>query len=437
MKIDLSKSLREWQKDYIRNKKRFNVLVVHRRAGKTVGAVLDIIIVMMQERGDYWYIAPTYRQAKKIAWRLIQKFWDQIWGFNYNSSELIVSFTNGSTLSLFGAENPDSLRGLDLKWVIFDEYAQQPSSIYGEIVFPMINANGWWVTWIGTPKGKNSFYQLYKRAKEDERFYTALLTYKETKLLSEEQIGDARAEMTPEEFEQEYMCSWDASIKWAVYGKELQLAHAEWRVRSWIYNPELEVTTFWDLGISDAMAIIFVQTVWQEIRIVDHYSNTGYWLEHYSEVLKQKGYNYKEHWFPHDIRHRELATGTSRIETAIKFLWKNCKIVPMNTIESGINAARLIFKNLWIEESLDWFINNVSLYQYELDEKLGIYKKQPKHDFTSHDADSLRYMATVYEHIIKIPSMSPIEEDMHEMDLLIFEDDEPDEDDETVLDNAF
>jgi len=70
---------------------------------------------MMQERGDYGYIAPTYKQAKKIAWRLIQKFGDQIGGFNYNSSELIVSFTNGSTLSLFGAENPDSLRGLDLR----------------------------------------------------------------------------------------------------------------------------------------------------------------------------------------------------------------------------------------------------------------------------------------------------------------------------------
>lgn len=78
MRIDLSKSLRQWQKDYINNKKRFNVLVVHRRAGKTVGAVLDIIIVMMQERGDYGYIAPTYKQAKKIAWRLIQKFGDQI-----------------------------------------------------------------------------------------------------------------------------------------------------------------------------------------------------------------------------------------------------------------------------------------------------------------------------------------------------------------------
>ncbi len=436
MKIDLSKSLREWQKEYIRKKKRFNVLVVHRRAGKTVGAILDIIIVMMQERWDYGYICPTYRQAKKIAWRLIQKFGDQIGGFNYNSSELIVSFTNGSTLSLFGAENPDSLRGLDLRGVIFDEYAQQPSSIYGEIVFPMINANGWWVTWIGTPKGKNSFYQLYKRALTDERFYTALLTYHDTRLLNAEQIADARAEMTEEEFAQEYLCSWDASIKGAVYGRELQQAHAEWRVKPSIYNPELEVTTFWDLGISDAMSILFVQTVGQEIRIIDHYTNTGYGLEHYSEILKQKKYKYKEHWFPHDIRHRELATGTSRIETAIRFLGNNCKIVPINTIESGINATRLIFKNLWIDEKLDSFLNNISLYQYEMDEKLGMLKKQPKHDFTSHDADCLRYLSTVYQHIIKTPKIETIQEERHEMDILIFGDDDEEEDEQT-LDNAF
>ena len=97
--INLS-NLRYWQKDYITNKKRFNVLVVHRRAWKTVWAVLDELIESMDEVWDYWYIAPTYRQAKKIAWRMIQKFWDQIKWFTYNASELIVNYTNWSTISL-------------------------------------------------------------------------------------------------------------------------------------------------------------------------------------------------------------------------------------------------------------------------------------------------------------------------------------------------
>ena len=422
--INLS-NLRYWQKDYITNKKRFNVLVVHRRAWKTVWAVLDELIESMDEVWDYWYIAPTYRQAKKIAWRMIQKFWDQIKWFTYNASELIVNYTNWSTISLFGAENPDSLRWLDLRWVIFDEYAQQPSNIYSEIVFPMINANWWWVTWIWTPKWKNAFYQLYQRAIKDDRFFTMLLRHTDTNLLNDEQIEDARKEMTEEEFEQEYNCSWEAYMRGSVYGKELSLAHSEWRVKEWLYDPALEVYTFWDLGISDAMSIWFVQISNWQIRIIDRYSNTGYWLEHYSWVIKSKPYKYKNHYFPHDIRQREISTGLTRMETAIKLMWDICKIVPMSSIESGIDAGRLLFKNIWIDSSLDEFINNLSLYQYEWDDKLGQFKKAPVHDFTSHDADWFRYMAIIFNHITRKPF--DIEEPKkyeHPMDEIIFKDDD-------------
>ena len=426
IKIDLSKALRPWQKEYMTNKKRFNVLVVHRRAWKTVWAIIDQIVQCMQTDWDYWYIAPTYKQAKKIAWRLIQKFGNQIKGFTYNASELQVTYGN-ATISLFGAENPDSLRGLDLKWVIFDEYAQQPSWIYWEIIFPMINANRWWVTWIWTPKGKNAFYKLYERAKTDDRFFTMLLKYTDTNLLDEEQISDARKEMTEEEFEQEYNCSFDAYMRWAVYWKELKKAFDEWRVRKDVYDPKLEVTTFWDLGISDAMTVLFVQVLWREIRIIDAYKNTWYGLDHYADVVNGKEYRYKTHFFPHDIRQRELSTGMSRIETAIKLLWKNCDIVPMNTIESGINAGRLIFKNLYINEELEDFINDISLYQYEYDESRAEFKKTPKHDWTSHYADSYRYLATIFEHLIKT-EVIPDKENMHPVDIDIFElDDEDDE----------
>ena len=352
---------------------------------------------------DYWYIAPTYRQAKKIAWRMIQKYWNQITGFKYNASELIVTYENWSTLSLFGAENPDSLRGLDLKWVIFDEYAQQPNWIYWEIIFPMINANKWWVTWIWTPKWKNAFYKLYERAKRDERFYTVLLKYTDTNLLDDEQISDARAEMTDEEFEQEYNCSFDAFLKWAVYWKELAQAFKDKRVIKDLYNKELKVFTFWDLWISDAMTILFIQVVWQEIRIIDSYKNTWYWLDHYSNIVLDKEYKYETHYFPHDIQHRELSTWMSRLDTAVRLLWDNCDVVPINSIESWINAWRLIFKKVWINEDLEDFINDLSLYQYEYDEKRAEFTRKPRHDWTSHYADTYRYMATIFEHLIKTP----------------------------------
>ena len=396
MEIDLSKALREWQKDFLRDFKRFNVIVSHRRIWKTVATILLIIIKALQIKGDYGYIAPTYKQAKKIAWKMLEKFGNQIWGFSFNISELTCKLPSWSTITLFWAENPDSLRWLDLCWVVFDEYAQQPSTIYWEIIFPMINANKGWVTWIGTPKGKNDFYQLYQRAIKDDRFHTVLLKASQTWLLDEEQLEDARAEMTEEEYNQEYECSWEAYIKWAIYWKELQQAFQEKRVRGWLYDEKLAVTTFWDLGMNDAMAILFIQTVWQEIRIIDHYTNSGYWFEHYSHKLIEKGYIYDKHWFPHDIVNKELNTWTSRLETVRTLLWPQCDVVPKNTIESWISAVRYIFKNLWIDDSLHEFLNNISLYQYEYDDKLGQFKDKPKHDFTSHDADTLRYLATIY-----------------------------------------
>jgi hypothetical protein len=207
--------------------------------------------------------------------------------------------------------------------------------------------------------------------------------------------------MTEEEFEQEYNCSFDAYMRWAVYGKELALAQREWRVKKDIYNPELEVYTFWDLWISDAMTIIFVQVLWKEIRIIDSYKNTWFWLEHYAWIVKAKPYKYKDHYFPHDIRHRELSTWTSRLETAVKLLWDNCRVVPMNSIESWINAWRLIFKNIFINDELEDLINDLSLYQYEWDENRWEFTKTPKHDWTSHYADAFRYLATIFEYITK------------------------------------
>jgi len=407
MKIIFPK-LRDWQEEFFKNAKRFNVLVIHRRAGKTVVAILYLLIKALESKGFYWYIAPTYKQAKAIAWLILKAQWRKIQWSSFNESELIITLFNWSRIRLFGSDTPDSLRWLDLQWVVFDEYSQQPSNIYSEIVFPMINANNGWVLWIWTPKGKNSFYKLYQRALLDEKFYVTLLKVSQTKLLWLEQLEDAKQEMTEEEYNQEYECSWTASIKWAVYWKELALAYQENRVKKGIYDDTLPVTTFWDLGISDAMAIWFIQVVWPEIRIIDRYANTWYWFEHYADVLIKKSYRYEKHYFPHDIANRELATWTSRMETVKKLLWPECYMVPRNTIESWISAGRLIFKYLYIEEWLNEFLNNLSLYQYEYDDKKGTYRDKPRHDFTSHDADWFRYMATIYRALTTTKKPQPI-----------------------------
>lgn len=395
--------LRSWQKLFMLNAKNFNVLVIHRRAGKTLWSILYLIIQALKKPGYYWYIAPTYKQAKNIAFDLLSKYTKRIEWTEVNIAELKITLINWSKIQLFGADNPDSLRWLDLKGVIFDEYAQQPSNIYSEIIYPMIIVNKWWVIWIWTPKGKNAFYELYKRAKKDDDFFVLLQGIKNTWLLSEEQIKQAKKEMTLEEFDQEFNCSWNAAIKGAYYSKELEQAREEWRIRKWIYDKLLPVYTFWDLGVSDYTAIVFTQVIWNEIRIIDYYQNNWQKFEFYSDILRQKWYRYEKHYFPHDIAVREFTTWLSRLEIAYRLFWRDkVEITPNIPLKDWIEALRLNFYKLYFDEDkTESLIELLVNYTQDIDKKTWMFKDAPKHDWTSHGADAMRYMAVNYNKLIK------------------------------------
>ena len=402
--LDL-KFLRAWQKLFFKNAKRFNVLVVHRRAWKTIVVVVFLIYKAIKNKWMYWYIAPTYKQAKLIAFDFLMKFAQKIPWTEINKSELKVTLFNGSSIILFWADTPDSLRWLDLKWAVFDEYAQQPSNIYWEIIFPMINANWGWVVWIWTPKWKNIFYRLYNKAIKDDKFYVDYLTVDDTGLLDAEQLELARGEMSEEEFNQEYYLSWTASIKWSYYWKQIEEARRENRVRKWLFDSLLPVYTFWDLGVSDAMAIVFCQFVWNEIRIIDYYENSWHWFELYRDLMiweiefyeRMKKYKYWGHYFPHDIAVRELSTGLSRMETVQDLFWADkCDVVEKLSVMDWINAGRRIFEKIYIDEdNCEIFLDKLASYKAKIDDKNWTVWK-PEHDENSHCWDAFRYMAVWY-----------------------------------------
>lgn len=399
MEIHLPK-LRNWQKEFIQNAKRFNVLVLHRRAWKTVWSVLYLLTKALEQKGHYWYIAPTYKQAKNIAFDMLRKYTVDIPNTEINVAELKITLFNGSKIQLFGADNPDSLRWLDLKWVIFDEYAQQPSNIYSEIIYPMLVVNEWFSIWIWTPKWKNSFYELYNRAKKDDDYLCILKTVKDTDILSEKQLMEAKKEMTNEEFEQEFMCSWNASIRWAYYARELAKARDEWRIRNWLYDKILPVYTFWDIWVSDYTAIVFAQVVWWEIRIIDYYQDNWKNFEYYADILKEKGYNYAQHYFPHDIQVREFTTWLSRMEVAQNLFWYDkVDITPNIWLKDWIDALRLIFYKVWIDAKCELLIDILNNYSQDWDERTWMYKNKPKHDWSSHWADAMRYLAVNFQNL--------------------------------------
>jgi hypothetical protein len=265
-------------------KHRFGVLVCHRRFGKTVLGVNELqrgAVTCPKERPRFGYLAPTYRQGKAVAFDYMQHYADPIPGREVNQSELRIDYPNGGQSRIYGADNPDSLRGLYFDGVVLDEYGLHPAKTYSEVIAATLVDRGGWALFQGTPNGKNQFYEIAQHAKAEIKKKGSVWFYAEYKasqtgLLDPHLLADAKANMTADEYAQEYECSFEAAVKGAIYAKELEAARANKRVTSVPYDPALPVDTDWDLGIGDAMAIWFSQsTRGGEVRLIDYYEASG------------------------------------------------------------------------------------------------------------------------------------------------------------------
>jgi phage terminase large subunit len=405
MHITIPYTPRKWATEFHDSGKRFSVLVMHRRAGKTVAAVNHLIRAsLLNPDTKYAYIAPTYKQVKNIAWDNLKEYARVIPGVKFNESELRCDFPNGSRITLFGADNPDSLRGITLWGVIFDEYSQQPSNIWTEIISPTLSSTQGWAIWIGTPKGKNAFYRLYEDNINDPDWYTALLRASESGVLPESELAIQRKNMSEDEYLQEYECSWEASIKGAYYAREIQKAREENRIAVVPHEPMVPVHTWWDLGVGDETTIIFIQNTGWQWRVIDCYTATGEGFQHYAQILKDKGYYYGKHFAPHDIAVRMLGeTAMTRLEIARKLGIvfetkvvgdKETTVVPMLSVDDGINALRMRFKSLWFDaEKCALLLDALTHYRKKWNDSMGRFDEKPHHDWSSHFADAMRYWA--------------------------------------------
>ena len=264
---------------------RFNVLICHRRFGKTVFAIMEMIDRALRNEltnPQYAYIAPTYGQAKKVAWEYLKYYCSFLPDAKANEADLRVDITRNRSdgtkdkirFMLLGAENPDSLRGIYLDGVILDEYAQCAPSLWGEIIRPALSDRKGWAIFIGTPKGQNHFFEMLQTAErlmeEGKNWFAAVFKASETGVLDDEELEDAKATMSPEEYEQEYECSFSAALKGAYYGNYLREMEDQNRIFSWKIDTTYPVRTAWDLGISDSMSIWMYQVIGREIHIIDY-----------------------------------------------------------------------------------------------------------------------------------------------------------------------
>lgn len=376
---------------------RFGVVVAHRRMGKTVAAINHLqkmATLCQRDRPRFGFIAPTYSQGKSIVWDYLLHFSAPIPSVRPVVSELAVNYPNGAQVRIYGADNPDSLRGLYFDGLVFDEFGLMSPRLYSEVLRPALSDRQGWALFLGTPAGKNQFYEIAQQAKHDPDWYYGEFKASETGIIDETELAAARRDMTDDEYAQEYECSFEAAVKGAIYAKELEAARSSGRIGRVPVDPVLPVDTDWDLGVGDSTAIWFSQSLRSgEIRLIDYYEASGEGLPHYVQVLKSKGYTYGKHWAPFDIQVRELGSGRSRLETAaslgIRFL-----IAPQVPLEDGVHAARMLFPKCWFDETrCARGLEALQHYRWDYNNRLHEFKPTPLHDWASHAADGWRYLA--------------------------------------------
>lgn len=384
-------------------KQRWAVVVAHRRAGKTVACVNELIKCALTFRGNdgrFAYVAPFYRQAKSVAWDYLKRFSAAVPGIAINESELRIDYPNGSRIQLYGADNADALRGLFFDGVVADEYGDWKPSVWGYIIRPALADRQGWAIIIGTPKGRNQFWEIYLAATMTDEWLDVLIKASESGLLPQSELESLRKELTDDAWRQEMECDFDAALPGAIFGKEIWQAEQDGRIKSGIYDPALKVHAVMDLGFTDDTAIWWFQ-VGKELRLIDCYATHGMPISHYHDVLKAKPYQYAEYlWLPHDARAKSLQTGRSMVEQFVALGWSP-KIVPEMKLVDGIQAGRLTLADCYFDIKCKDGIEALKQYQREYDEDKRCFRDKPRHDWTSHYSDAFRYASLIWREEFK------------------------------------
>ena len=402
-KIVIPYTPRPLQRQFHEQRTRFCVLLCHRRFGKTVAAINDLVRQALRSGKADWraaYAAPFYSQAKSVAWDYLKFYAGPVPGVKFNESELRCDFPNGARIRLFGTDNANALRGMYLDDLVLDEPADMVRSVWTQVLRPMLADRQGRALFCGTPHGtENLLYDVWQQAGEDESGLWSRFRFpaSETGYLDATELAAARRAMDAAEYEQEFECSFAAAVRGAYYADLVDAAEQEGRVCAVPVDPALPVNTAWDLGMDDATSIwLFQIAPGGEWRMVDYYEASGEPLAHYARVLQDKGHIYGEHIAPHDIRVRELGTGKSRLEVAAD-LGIRFSVAPQLRVEDGIDAVRRKLPLCRFDASkCAAGLKALRFYRREWREDHQVYAMRPRHDWTSHGADAMRYAVTGY-----------------------------------------
>lgn len=377
-------------------------MVAHRRAGKTVAAVHDLVDAALRlplKDGRFAYVAPYYAQAKDVAWVYLKRAVAPIPGVGINETELRVDLPNGSRIRLYGADNYDRLRGIYLDGVVMDEFADMDPRAWSEVIRPALADRQGWAVFIGTPKGRNAFADLYERAAADNDWYALRLKASETGIIPDSELQAMKLELSANEFRREMETDFDAAVEGAYFADQLHAAQTDNRITTLSVDPILQVRAFWDLGVSDSTAIWIAQWSGQSINWLDYIEGAGQPLGYYVEQMRKRGWENAKCILPHDGAHRDAVTAT-RFEDHLSAAGFAVETIPnqgRGAAIKRIEAARRLFPRMWFDvNKTNDGRRALAAYHEKRDEKrmVGL---GPEHDWASHGADAFGLGCVAYE----------------------------------------
>lgn len=310
---------------------------------------------------------------------------------------------NGATIELYGADNAEAMRGNYFDGVVPDEAQGIPSSTLTQIILPCLADYQGYLDCSGTPRGwSNLLGELVKLAKSTpDEWFLQILKASESGILPPDELERQKRLMSPNEYEQEYECSFDAAITGAVYGMQIAQADSEGRIKPHLKMADGIVHTAWDLGYDDSTAIWWFQVLRGEIRILDYYENSGQDIPHYCEVIHRRardcGYQYGKHYVPHDAANQLLAAGGRSIVQQAYSLGVKMFVVSATSQQNGIEALRKTLERCWFDGTrCEQGLEALRQYQFEFDPDKKVFRSKPRHDWSSHGADAAEIIGQVW-----------------------------------------
>ena len=414
--------------DYFKNGGKRAFLLWHRRSGKDDFALHYTACQAMQRPGNYWHMLPNYNQARRAIWeavnprtgkrRIDEAFPEEIREAT-RQQDMMIKFINGSTWQLVGSDTFDSLVGSPPVGLVFSEYALADPRAWAYLR-PILADNDGWSMMITTPRGKNHGYTLYNHAKDSADWFTSKVTAKDSGLFTDDALEREKRELIAEfgvddgeaMFMQEYYCSFDSAASGAYFGSLMIDMETDDRITYAPYDPNVLVSTGWDIGVGDSMAIVFVQRVGMQIRVIDYYEASGESIQTAAKVLQSKPYVYEQHVMPHDVSVREWGNDAkTRYQTAQELGVKPITLVKrtVKAVDDRIHAIRTALPQMWMDKKrCAVLVEHLKNYKKKWNPILKEWGDKPDHGPESHGVDALGTYLTGLKPIVKPKSVSEV-----------------------------